>query len=139
MEKIVREVVPADELRIVVSNIGLTADFSAIYTPNSGPHTAFVQVGLAPEHKRSSFEYMDLVRTRLQKELPQVSAYFQTGRLVDAVLNLGLPAPIDIQIDAADMDVGPCGGDGHRRPRARTAGGQRRAGPARCRLSGAAG
>jgi HAE1 family hydrophobic/amphiphilic exporter-1 len=106
VEKIVREVVPADELRIVVSNIGLTADFSAIYTPNSGPHTAFVQVGLAPEHKRSSFEYMDLVRTRLQKEIPQVSAYFQTGGLVDAVLNLGLPAPIDIQIDAADMDVG---------------------------------
>ena len=101
-----REVVPAKELRIIVSNIGITADFSAIYTPNSGPHTAFVQVGLEPEHKLSSFQYMDLVRRRLARDMPDMSAYFQTGGLVDAVLNLGLPAPIDIQIDSADMKQG---------------------------------
>ena len=31
--------------------------------------------------------------SRLERELPQVSAYFQTGGLVDAILNLGMPAP----------------------------------------------
>ena len=106
VEKIVREEVPASDLRIVVANIGITPDFSAIYTSNSGPHTAFVQVGLAPGHRLSSFAYMDRVSRRLRRELPQVTAYFQTGGLVDAVLNLGLPAPIDLQIDAADLDVG---------------------------------
>ena len=35
-----------EELKIMVSNIGVTPGFSSIYTPNSGPHTAFVQVGL---------------------------------------------------------------------------------------------
>jgi len=104
-EQIVKEVVPAKDLKIVVSNIGVTPGFSSIYTPNAGPHTAFVQVGLNEGHKVSSFEYMNRVRARMQKELPQVAAYFQTGGLVDAVLNLGLPAPLDIQISSSKLEV----------------------------------
>ena len=104
VEQIVREVVPAKDLKIVVSNIGVTPGFSSIYTPNSGPHTAFVQVGLNAGHQLSSFQYMDLVRARLKRELPQVTAYFQTGGLVDAILNLGMPAPLDIQVTGNDMD-----------------------------------
>ncbi|MFI5336638.1 MAG: efflux RND transporter permease subunit, partial [Opitutales bacterium] len=105
VEKIVREVVPKEDLRIVVSNIGVTPGFSSIYTSNSGPHSAFVQVGLQPEHRLSSFAYMDRVRTRLAHDLPQVSAYFQTGGLVDAVLNLGLPAPLDIQVTGSNLEA----------------------------------
>jgi len=105
VETIVREVVPQEDLRIVVSNIGVTPGFSSIYTSNSGPHTAFVQVGLQPEHKLSSFAYMDRVRARLANDLPQVAAYFQTGGLVDAVLNLGLPAPIDIQVTGSNLEA----------------------------------
>ena len=104
VEQVVREVVPAKDLKIIVSNIGVQAGFSAIYTPNSGPHTAFVQVGLNAGHHLSSFQYMDLVRARLRKEVPEVAAYFQTGGLVDAVLNLGLPAPLDVQVTGFDMD-----------------------------------
>ena len=62
VEQIVRESVPPKDLRIIVSNIGITPGFSSIYTPNSGPHTAFVQVGLETGHKLSSFRYMDIVR-----------------------------------------------------------------------------
>ena len=106
VEKIVRQVISTRDLRILVSNIGVTPGFSAIYTPNSGPHTAFVQVALAEDHRLSSFEYMNLVRERLSKELPQIAAYFQTGGLVDAVLNLGMPAPLDIQVSAGiDMET----------------------------------
>jgi multidrug efflux pump subunit AcrB len=104
VEQIVHEVVPAKDLKIIVSNIGVTAGFSSIYTPNSGPHTAFVQVGLDAGHHLSSFQYMDLMRARLKKELPQVAAYFQTGGLVDAILNLGMPAPLDIQVTGMNMD-----------------------------------
>jgi multidrug efflux pump subunit AcrB len=104
VEQIVRDVVPKKDLKIIVSNIGVQAGFSSIYTPNSGPHTAFVQVGLNDGHKVSSFQYMDLVRARLRKELPQLAAYFQTGGLVDAILNLGMPAPLDVQVTGNDMD-----------------------------------
>ncbi len=103
VEQIVREVVPARDLKIIVSNIGIQPGFSAILTPNSAPHTAFVQVGLKDGHELSSFEYMDLVRARLRKELPQLSAYFQTGGLVDAIVNQGVPAPLDMQVSSMDM------------------------------------
>ncbi len=103
VEQIVRETVPTNDLKIIVSNIGVQPGFSSIYTPNSGPHTAFVQVGLNAGHQLSSFQCMDLVRARLKKELPQVSAYFQTGGLVDAILNLGMPAPLDIQVTGKDL------------------------------------
>jgi len=105
VERIVREVVPKEDLKIIVSNIGITPGFSSILTPNSAPHSAFVQVGLNEGHRLGSFAYMNLVRERLRQELPQVSAYFQTGGLVDAILNLGLPAPLDIQVSGMDMEA----------------------------------
>jgi multidrug efflux pump subunit AcrB len=103
VEDIVRQVVPPNELGMIVSNIGLTTDFSAIYTPNSGPHTGFVQVSLKEGHKVGSYDYMRRVRRKLSQELPQLSTYFQSGGLVDAVLNMGMPAPIDVQVSGNDL------------------------------------
>ena len=103
VEEDIRSVVPQGELGMIVSNIGITPDFSAIYTSNSGQHTAFVQVSLKEGHKQSSFAYMGLVRQKLKNDLPELSTYFQTGGLVDAVVNLGLPAPIDIQVGGNNL------------------------------------
>ncbi len=36
--------------------------------------------------------------------MPELSAYFQSGGLVDAVLNMGLPAPIDVQVAGTNME-----------------------------------
>ena len=103
VEDIVRNVVPESELGMIVSNIGITTDFSAIYTPNSAPHTGFVQVSLKEKHKIGSYEYMRQVRERLREELPQLSTYFQSGGLVDSVLNMGMPAPIDVQVSGTSL------------------------------------
>jgi multidrug efflux pump subunit AcrB len=105
VEDIVRKVVPPRDLKIIVANIGITPGFSSILSPNSCPSTAFVQVGLNPGHQLSSFAYMDLVRARLKSDLPELSAFFQTGGLVDAVLNQGMPAPLDIQVGSMDMNA----------------------------------
>ena len=103
VEDIVRQVVAPGDLNTIVSNVGVMADLSALFTPNSGMHTAFVQVGLNPEHHVGSYEYMRRVRQRISSELPQLRTYFQSGGLVDAVLNQGAPAPIDIQVSGMDM------------------------------------
>jgi len=103
VEEIIRGTIPAKELQIIVSNIGITTDFSAIYTPNSASHTAFVQVSLQEGHRVGSYEYMRRVREQLSEKLPQLSTYFQSGGLVDAVINLGLPAPIDVQVSGNDL------------------------------------
>lgn len=105
VEQIIREVVPKRELQMVVSNIGITPDFSVIYTSNSAPHTAFVQTSLKEGHKVGSYEYMRRVREQINRQLPQLTTYFQSGGLVDAVLNLGLPAPIDMQVTGNDMNA----------------------------------
>jgi multidrug efflux pump subunit AcrB len=104
VEGVVREIVSAEDLGMIVSNIGATPDFSAIYTTNSAMHTAFVQVGLKEDHKVDSSSYMDKVKKRIADDLPELNAYFQSGGLVDAVLNLGLPAPIDVQVAGSNME-----------------------------------
>jgi hypothetical protein len=71
---------------MIVSNIGATPDFSAIYTTNSAMNTAFVQVSLAENHKIGSYDYMARTKRRMETELPELQAYFQSGGLVDAVL-----------------------------------------------------
>ncbi len=103
MEKEIRGVVSADDLNMIVSNIGITPDLSAIYTSNSGMHTAFIQVSLKEEHTVGSYEYMARVRQKLASDFPDVSTYFQAGGLVDSVVNQGKPAPIDIQVSANNL------------------------------------
>jgi multidrug efflux pump subunit AcrB len=103
VEQLVRSVVAPEDLGIIVSNIGVAPGFSSMYTSNSAQHTAFVQVSLKEGHKTGSYDYMNRVRTRLARELPELSAFFQSGGLVDAVLNLGLPAPIDLQVSGSDL------------------------------------
>ena len=98
VENDIRSVIPEHDLKMIVSNIGVNADLSAIYTSNSAQHTAFVQVSLHEDHKLPTFTYMNRVRQKLAADLPEVSTYFQTGGLVDSVINAGMPAPIDIQV-----------------------------------------
>ena len=106
VEDIIRRTVSKDDLGLIVSNLGVTPDFSAIYTSNSASHTAFVQASLKEGHQVGSYEYMNRVRAALRKELPELTTYLQSGGLVDAVLNLGLPAPIDIQVSATNLADG---------------------------------
>jgi len=106
VEREVRTAIPESELDMIVSNIGITPDLSAVYTSNSAMHTAFVQVSLKEDHIVGSYEYMERVRRRLANDLPQVSAYFQAGGLVDSVVNQGLPAPLDIQVSDSDLGEG---------------------------------
>ena len=106
VEEDVRTVIPRSDLEMIVSNIGITPDISAIYTSNSAMHTAFVQINLKEGHSVGSYEYMERLRRKLASDLPELSLYFQTGGLVDSVVNQGLPAPLDIQVSDNDMAEG---------------------------------
>ena len=104
VEGIIRSVVPTKDLDMIVSNIGVYPDLSAIYTTNASMDTAFVQTILKEGHSTGSYEYMRRVQDKVAREMPELSTYFQAGGLVDSVINQGLPAPIDIQIKSQDMD-----------------------------------
>ncbi|HEY6272974.1 MAG TPA: efflux RND transporter permease subunit [Terriglobales bacterium] len=104
VEDIIRQTVLPGDLNTIVSNVGVMADFSALFTSNAAMHTAFVQAGLNPEHRISSFEYMNRVQQRIRDQIPELRTYFQSGSLVDAVLNQGVPAPIDVQVSGMDLN-----------------------------------
>ena len=68
-------------------------------------HTAFVQVGLKPGHHTGSFEYMARVKEAMRTEMPELAAYFSSGSMVDSVLNMGLAAPIDLQVGGSNLQA----------------------------------
>jgi multidrug efflux pump subunit AcrB len=104
VEQIIRQQIPSHDLGMIVSNIGITHGPSTIYSSNSSMDTAFVQVSLAPEHAKSSFVYMDKVRRAVSSRMPELTTFFQSGGLINAVINQGLPAPIDIQVTGSNME-----------------------------------
>jgi multidrug efflux pump subunit AcrB len=105
VEALVRRVVEPKDLDLIVSNIGVQPGFSSIYTSNAGPHTATVQVALKEDHRIGSYEYMARMRSLVERELPQLTVFFQSGGMVDAVLNQGLPAPVDVQLSGSNIDA----------------------------------
>jgi multidrug efflux pump subunit AcrB len=104
-EQLIRGAIAPGDLGIIVDNIGVDNGFSAIYTPNAAMHTGFVEVGLSTNHRIGSYEYIAKIKRVLAEQMPELSMYFSTGSLVDAVVNMGAPAPIDIQISGANLDA----------------------------------
>jgi multidrug efflux pump subunit AcrB len=50
------------DLELVISEIGLTADWSSAFTPNAGPMDAVLKVQLVPDRSRSAQECVDELR-----------------------------------------------------------------------------
>ena len=103
VEDLIRHEIPPADLKRIVSNIGVVPDFSALYTTNAGPYTATVQVALNPGHAVSSFAYMDRVQKAMTSQFPDIRTFFSSGSMVDAILNMGMPAPIDVQVSSPEL------------------------------------
>lgn len=111
VEDYIRQVIPAEEphkdLQLLVSEIGVTADWSAAYTPNSGPQDAVIKVQLTKERSRSAQEYIHLLREGLhrQKRFKDLEFSFDAGGLVRGALNEGKSSPINIQLLGKDQNT----------------------------------
>jgi multidrug efflux pump subunit AcrB len=103
VEDLIRHVVTPTDMRMIVSNIGVVNDFSSLYTANSGEYTATIQVALNDSHAVSSLVYMDRVREQIAARFPDVRAFVQSGSMVDGILNSGMAAPIDVQVNTRDL------------------------------------
>jgi multidrug efflux pump subunit AcrB len=103
VEDLIRSVVGSKDLKMVVSNIGVVPGFSSLYTTNAGPYTATIQVELQQTHRLSSFEYMDRVQKEMANQYPEIRTFFSSGSMVDAILNSGMPAPIDVQVSGRSL------------------------------------
>jgi multidrug efflux pump subunit AcrB len=104
LEGMIRKIVSKHDMGMIVTNIGLDPGFSALFSPNSAMHTGFMQVALQPDHRTGSFTYIDEVKRKMETDMPELQAFFSTGSLVDAVLNMGSPVPIDVRVTGSDLD-----------------------------------
>jgi multidrug efflux pump subunit AcrB len=103
LEDLIKRTVPSHDLDMTVANVGLDPGFSSLFSSNSAMHTGFLQVALKPGHKISSFTDIDRVKARIAQEMPELQTFFSSGSLVDGVLNMGAPAPIDVRVAGQDV------------------------------------
>ena len=103
VENLIRNEIGPKDVKMVVSNIGVVPDFSSLYTTNAGPYMATVQVALVESHPLSSFEYMDRVQKAMAERFPEIRTFVSSGSMVDAILNSGMQAPIDIQVSSRSL------------------------------------
>ena len=105
VEDRIRQIIPESELETVNDNIGIPSSFNLAFVPsdNVGSMDAEILISLKPDHHPTN-DYIRAIRRRLPDEFPGSIFYFQTADIVSQVLNFGLSAPIDIQIQDVNFD-----------------------------------
>ncbi|MFO0967254.1 MAG: efflux RND transporter permease subunit [Gemmataceae bacterium] len=107
IDAIIRSIVPKEDLKMTLANIGVSSRWSAIYTPNNGPHAGFIRVqlrsGFAGRHTGAT-DYVDQLREKLEKDFPSDDFFFETGGMIRQILNAGAVAPVEVQIHGRDMN-----------------------------------
>jgi CzcA family heavy metal efflux pump len=100
VEQEIRQVIPGDEITLILDNIGL---------PNGGINLAFgstgtisntdgeILISLKPG-KRDTQKYMRTLRADLAQKFPEAGFFFAPANITNQILDFGLPAPIDLQI-----------------------------------------
>jgi CzcA family heavy metal efflux pump len=110
VEAMIRQHVRPEELKSIVSTVGIPAGRSALFTGNTGPHAAQIQVYLdTPDRRtRSDVEVVAALRPRFVGEFPGTVTYFNLGGIVNRVLNRGSQNPLEVEVlgyDIADAQV----------------------------------
>ena len=93
------------DAEMVISEIGVTADWSAAFTPNSGPMDAVVKVQLRARRRRSAQEYVQQLRDGFKRspDWSDLEFSFDAGGMIRSAMNDGKSSPINIQITTKDV------------------------------------
>ena len=105
IERTIRGIIPATDLESISDNIGLPISYDLAFyqTDSIGPQDADVLIQLKPKHQPTAM-YKQRIRDALAVRYPDVTAYFQAADIVSQVLNFGLPAAIDAQINGNSLE-----------------------------------
>jgi multidrug efflux pump subunit AcrB len=105
VEDSIRKIIPVGELDTINDTVGVPSSFNLAFVPsdNVGSMDAEILISLKPGH-HPSIDYIRAMRGRLPDQFPGGIFYFQTADIVSQVLNFGLSAPIDVQIQDVNFD-----------------------------------
>lgn len=95
-----------DDLQMIISELGVTPDWSAAYTSNSGPMDAVIKVQLQAERSRSAQQCVRLLREGLAKDsrFNEMEFAFDAGGMIRGALNEGRSTPLNIRFTAHDIE-----------------------------------
>jgi multidrug efflux pump subunit AcrB len=100
IEDAIRTIVPPQQLRTIVDNIGLpVSGINRAYsnTGGVGPQDGDILVSLQENHAPTA-DYVKTLRARLSRLFPGTTFAFLPSDIVSQILNFGAPAPIDLQV-----------------------------------------
>jgi multidrug efflux pump subunit AcrB len=108
VDQMIRREIPAAELDNIVDNMGLP--YSGINTTYNtsgviGSADADILVSLKEDHHRRTQDWVQELRPKLASEFPGTMFYFLPADMITQILNFGLPAPIDVQVEGADSQA----------------------------------
>ncbi|MBL8799330.1 MAG: efflux RND transporter permease subunit [Planctomycetia bacterium] len=110
-ERFLRQEIPPGDLRMIVSELGVTTNWSAAYTPNAGPQDAVVKIQLTDERSKTAQQFASDLRRKFQElqqhdpDFADLRINFDTGGIVSAALNYGASSPIDIQVNGGSTQA----------------------------------
>jgi multidrug efflux pump subunit AcrB len=107
VEQQIRQVIPGDQLDLVLDDIGLPQDpidFTFGFTPNIGAFDGEILVSLNQKHHSSTEGYIEQLRRVLPRAFPSMTFYFEPADMVTQILDFGLSAPIDVEVQGTDED-----------------------------------
>jgi multidrug efflux pump subunit AcrB len=102
----IRQLIPKNEVRSIIDNIGLPVSGINLSYSNTGTISsadADVLVSLNENHKPTA-DYVHELRRRLPHEFPGVEFSFLPADIVSQILNFGTPAPLDVQLVGRDVN-----------------------------------
>jgi multidrug efflux pump subunit AcrB len=105
VEESIRRKIPQAELRGILDNIGLPySQLNYMYSTSGtiGAADADIFVTLQEKH-RPTPDYVRQLRTALPIEFPGTLFYFLPADITTQILNFGLPAPVDVQVEGQDI------------------------------------
>jgi multidrug efflux pump subunit AcrB len=106
VENSIRREIPRAEVNNILDNIGLPysqLNYMRATSGLVGAADADIFVSLNEKHHPTANYVRDL-RRKLPAEFPGVTFYTVPADITTQILNFGLPAPIDIQIEGADLE-----------------------------------
>ncbi|MBS1989318.1 MAG: efflux RND transporter permease subunit [Cyanobacteria bacterium SZAS LIN-3] len=101
VEAEIHQVIPAEEINLLLDNIGVPAEtFNMAFGDSATIGTADGEILVSLKHhrKHSTPEYMKMLRAHLSEKFPQLVFYFQPADIVNQILSFGLPAPINVRV-----------------------------------------
>lgn len=107
VEREIRQIIHPNDINMIIDNIGLNpVPYTLAFGDNAtiGGYDGEILISLKPDRKRSTQEYMEMLRNHLKSKFPHLLFFFQPADMVNQILNLGLPTPIDVQVMGYDQE-----------------------------------